>query len=99
MIQERILLSLWLGDVGLHLDVPLRVPIHPDLLGIGVPLGWRPYNQTVDELFHHGSLISRLSVTLRSAFQNLSSKLDSEIWPGLPLASLSRPWLSMRTKE
>ena len=54
MIQERILLGPWLG----HLDVPLRVPIRSDLLGTGIPLGWRPYNQIVDELFHHGYLLS-----------------------------------------
>ena len=44
-------------------------------------------------------LITGLSAILRSAFQYLGSKLDSEIWSGLPLARLSWPWLSMRTKE
>lgn len=53
----------WLGD-GVCTQMCLRVPIHPDLLGTGVPLGWRPYNQTVDELFHHGPHL-KTSVTLR----------------------------------
>ena len=49
--QEWILLCPWLWDVGLHLDVACKEPIRSDLLGSGLRLGWRPYNQIVDVCF------------------------------------------------
>lgn len=77
------------GRQGFELGWSPQVPTRTELSVRGLRLGWGPALPSQCGFHHDCSLLSQDAAILRTAFQLLNSKLDSELRPEQSLARLS----------